>query len=353
MLDKITVIITIRNREAWRISGQVKSIRENGASPHFHIIDYGSDESFANEYKNICTEFNLQYTHMYAEGLPWNKCRAINYGARVATTPFIVTSDVDMIYDGNPFQWCLDNYKEKEIYQVESYWLQKNGSKANANSAGHGSPGMFCFLSKDAFAEVGGYDEQIVYWGLEDLDWPLRLEQLGYSQVWLPNDYKIFHQWHKKSESNHNRPITATSDALYRFYQNKLFPVLNQDWGQSLTKENRPILNKIKNTTPHIIQIQENKFGGNNVANAILNGRKHTFVCIALGNRIRRRPFDAFRDITKLLLKPITALTGTKIQDSINNNFDQFYPLLPLLKKNGLSDFYITVDCSSIYLLWE
>ena len=98
MKDKITVIITIRNREASRIESCVNSIRKGGANPTFHIVDYGSDENYAAQYKDVCQKLEIQYTHMYSEGLPWNKCRAINYGARVATTPFIVTSDVDMIY---------------------------------------------------------------------------------------------------------------------------------------------------------------------------------------------------------------------------------------------------------------
>ena len=46
MHDKITVIITIRNRDTLRIEKQINSIRSAGATPVFHIVDYGSDEFY-------------------------------------------------------------------------------------------------------------------------------------------------------------------------------------------------------------------------------------------------------------------------------------------------------------------
>ena len=145
MKDKITVIITIRNRDTLRMEKQIASIRSAGATPAFHIVDYGSDEFYAKQYSALCTKLNLEYTHMYAEGLPWNKCRALNYGAKTADTPFIVTSDADMIYEGNPFQYCIDNYKDKIMYHMETYWLPKNGDKSPGMQAME-TPAVFSLL---------------------------------------------------------------------------------------------------------------------------------------------------------------------------------------------------------------
>ena len=50
MKDKITVVISIRNRDTQRIENQVQSIRSTGAEPSFHIIDYGSDAAYAHLY---------------------------------------------------------------------------------------------------------------------------------------------------------------------------------------------------------------------------------------------------------------------------------------------------------------
>ena len=116
MQNKITVIITIRNRDTLRIEKQIASIRSAGADPAFHIVDYGSQESYAKQYCTLCIKYNLQYTHIYTEDLPWNKCKALNYGTKTADTPFIVTTDADMLYESNPFKYCLDNYEDKTMY---------------------------------------------------------------------------------------------------------------------------------------------------------------------------------------------------------------------------------------------
>lgn len=354
MNKKITVIITIRNREPWRIQDQIISIRTTGANPAFHIVDYGSDLKYSIKYKLLCNELNLNYTYMYTQGLPWNKCHAINYGAKTATTPFIVTSDVDMIYDGNPFQWCLDNYQEKTMYHMETYWLPKSGKKEKAKYAGHGNPGGFQFINKNAFIEIGGYDEQIVYWGLEDIDWPNRLISKKYTQKWLPQQFKIYHQWHKQSVINYNRPITATFNTYSYLWQNSFQPILTQNWGSPLFKENRPILNYIKTKTPQNIELKTNELQRWHRENPILSTKKkNAFIKINLSPRLKKRPLDIFRQITKKILKPITALTGTQITENLNQNFDYFYALLPLFKQNGLRDYYITDDVSTIYLLWE
>ena len=159
MKNKVTIIITIRNRDVSRIENQVNSIRKYGANPTIHIIDYGSDEVFKNQYEVISNKLGIQYTHMFAEGLPWNKCRAINYGVKNATTPFIVTSDVDMIYTSNPFQWCIDNYEEKTIYHIPTFWLPKNGKISKSLAAGIGNSGGFLFSKREDMTKYGEFRE--------------------------------------------------------------------------------------------------------------------------------------------------------------------------------------------------
>lgn len=352
MRNKITVIITIRNREAARIKNQVESIRATGADPSFHIVDYGSSNKFANEYKKVCEQLQIQYTHMYAEGLPWNKCRALNYGAKVAKTPFIVTSDVDIIYESNPFQWCLDNYTEKSMYHIETYWLPKSGNKQKSKYAGHGNSGGFQFITKKAFFDIGGYDERMVYWGLEDLDWPYRLQTQGYSQIWLPDTYKIYHVWHPVSESGNLRPITASINSIKYSYENMLTPIHNTEYGNSIIKNTRPILSYIDNVTPHILHLETNEFIHWKAAEKIIDFlKKNDFVKIELGSRLKKRPLDKFRNFIKKLFKPLTALTGTKIVDNTNESFDYLYELIPLFERELIRDYFISDDLSSIYCL--
>lgn len=351
MHNKITVIITVRNRDTVRIENQVASIRKNGANPLFHIVDYGSDEVFAKQYSALCTKLNLQYTHIYAEGLPWNKCRALNYGAKTANTPFVVTSDADMLYQANPFQYCLDNYKDKTMYHIETYWLPKSGDKTKSIYAGHGNSGGFQFIAKSAFEEIGGYDERMVYWGVEDLDFPDRLKKVGYTQVWLPETFKLYHQWHPVSEANCRRPQTAAVNTLKYAWENQLNPVITQDRGKTLTEKDRPILKELRNKKPKIIELQNSELSSWETADFILNMRKAGFIKIILGNRINNNLFMRIKNAAKIVLKPVSAFTA--MSSTVNTNFDILYELLPLLQHYGLKDYYIESDLSSVFLLWD
>lgn len=352
MKDKITVIITIRNREAWRINKQVNSIRNAGAFPSFHVVDYGSDEEFAKQYKDLCQNLGLQYTHMYSEGLPWNKCRAINYGVRTAQTPFIVTSDVDMIYEGNPFQWCLDNYSDKCMYHIETYWLPKDSNKQKSQYAGHGNSGGFQFITKSAFEELGGYDERFEYWGQEDLDWPERLKKCGYTQIWLPMEYKIYHQYHAPSENGYLRPITVNYASKVFLYQNRQNPVKSQNWGRPLEEKDRQIFRYMKDNKPFIFQIPYD--GIEQKLDEIINlSREYRFIQINLQPRIRERKLQKVRPfIEHIFTKPFHKF-GINCEQEINRNFDMLYALLNVFMNTGLIDYYISSNLQYVYFLWK
>lgn len=352
MKDKITVIIIIRNRDSWRIENQVKSIRNNGANPSFLIIDYGSNDLYSNTYINVCKNLDLAYHHVFAEGLPWSRSNAINIGVKISVTQFVVISDVDMEYNSNPFEYCLQNYKDKTVFHAEAFWLPKNGNKKNAIEAGHGSAGGFVFAHRDTYEKLNGMEERMKYWGLEDLDWTNRLSILGYNTTWLPMMHKIYHVWHPVSESGNLRPITASINSIKYSYDNILNPVRNSEYGESITKASRPILAYIANNTPNVLQLKTNEFINWETAEKVIKFLKNNeFVKIELEQRLKKRPLDKFRNSVKKLLKPITALTGTRIVDNVNENFDYLYELIPLFERELIRDYFISDDLSSIYCL--
>ncbi len=354
MKDKITVIITIRNRDAERIENQVESVRRNGAAPSFHVVDYGSDAEYSASYKVVCEKLHLQYTHLYAEGLPWNKCRAINYGVEKAETPFIVTSDVDMIYEGNPFQWCLDNYEEKSMYHIETYWLPKSGNKDKASYAGHSNAGGFQFIAKNAFAESGGYDERIEYWGPEDVDWPSRLKLLGYKQIWLPEDFKLFHTWHPKAWGNIYRPNVAEYNTGIYSFQNLMNPVISNNKVKLDEITDRPILEKIKSSKPTELHFDAKKdFEYPHLAILSETIRSSKFIKISLSARLFPHLFKKSRLFFQRVFNKFSKITGSVCIPNYNMNFDLLFYQIPTMKKNGLIDYYFANDLSYAYLLFE
>ena len=174
-----TIIFTIRDRDAERIKSLVESARNNGIRSQFLLLDYGSQNSNSIVYEKICKELNIGYVKTHTEGLPWSRARALNTGIRAAKTKYVTTTDVDMLFASNPYEeidTLLKQNSDKTVYYAMSYWLPKNGDIKKAKCAGVSAKGGFQFLEKALAEEMGGYDERIKYWGMEDLDWGNRLQ---------------------------------------------------------------------------------------------------------------------------------------------------------------------------------
>ncbi len=353
MKELVTFAIIIRDRESSRVRNVVDSVRANGADPSFIVIDYGSNDDFASQYRAVCDSEGLAYERMHTQGLPWSRSHALNRGARLATTKFVVTSDVDMLYPTNPIAYCLENYSPKTMYHVDAYPIPRSGDRKKARFNGKNS-GPFQFIEVRAFQESGGYDERIKYWGQEERDWVARLQALGYRQKWLPEPHRIYHQWHPISESGGRRPVTADYSTLERCAANALNPTLDQDWGRGVDRNDRPILDSVEKEKPLLVDLAPNELGGfEGVERLCRSSTEAAFVRLALGTRWVQRPLSAIADPVAAMLRPVTALAGLSCSYKTNKNFDYFYAMLPaLLNRHKLMDYFITADMNSVFLLW-
>ena len=211
------------------------------------------------------------------------------------------------------------------------------------------------------YEKLGAYDEKIKYWGLEDLDWSFRLKRIGEEPVWLPDEYKMFHQWHPQAESGHLRPDTARFDTLSCYYQNAFEPNLGANWGKILNDEDRPILNLVSNNElcseikPEIVQFSIKKFDDCFASQKMMDTiKENKFVKLEISSRIKEKCKTPFASFIRKAFKIFAIATGQVIGAEINYNFDYFYAsLLPVLQKNGLKDFYISEDLENIYILME
>jgi hypothetical protein len=332
----------------------VGSLRLNGGDPRIILVDYGSKKIYSDKYVEITRALGIDYEKMHAEGWPWNKCHAINRGAKLAEGNYVSTVDVDVFFTSDPFGFCLKQETKKKMFHINSYWMREKGDERTAIPAGHGTPGMFQFIETKAFQESGGYDERIVYWGLEDLDWPARLLACGYEQVWLPEPHRIYHQWHRPSESGKLRPETASFNTMRYCFENRINPVLKQEWGKSLGLADRPILSLLKKAKPVEVPLATNAFMRIESLQILLDSRKSGgFVKLGLGPRLVKRPLSRFARAAKSMLRPISASVGLDCREKTNCNFDYFYAMLPALIENGLRDYFLSKDLSEVYLLWK
>jgi hypothetical protein len=354
MKDVVTFVIIVRDREACRVQDVVDSVRENGADPSFIVIDYGSTKVFASQYVALCACVGLRYERVLTQGQPWNRSHAINCGARLAGTKFVVASDVDMLYTSNPIKYCLDHFSGKKMYHIDTYWLPKDGNRTRARFAGHGTPGPFQFISRTAFDESGGYDERIKYWGQEDLDWTSRLRALGYEQEWLPEPHRLYHQWHNHSGNGFLRPETASFDTMSYCLENRMNPILMQDWGKATTSSDRPILACIEKSKPIVVRIARNEFEHYENLDLLVGTREHGgFVKLELDNRVGHMPMSRFSKGMKSIFNPFVKRIGLECTEKLNTNIDYLFSMLPTLTANGLLDYFISTDMSTVYLFWE
>lgn len=355
--DENTIIFTIRDRDAERIKSLVKSARNNGIRSQFLLLDYGSQKSKSVIYEKICNELNIAYVKTYTEGLPWSRARALNTGIRAAKTKYVTTTDVDMLFASNPYEEIENLIKQnpgKTVYYAMSYWLPKNGDIKKAKCAGVSAKGGFQFLEKALAEEMGGYDERIKYWGMEDLDWGNRLQKHNVSITWLSDKNRIFHKWHPNAETGFLRPYTAEYDSMRSFCENNYNPVLDQDFGKILTQEDRPILKCIEMQKPFVRQFNSNELECFLVLEEILKTKEHPFVKLCLSPRTKKGLLKIKHSLLKKLSKPFRFLTGAELSPIVNKNFEFLYSsFLPVIEKANLRDYYITQDLESVYLLWK
>lgn len=358
ILDENTIIFTIRDRTEERIKTLFESARKNGITSPFLLVDFGSKEENSSKYKEICQELGISYVKTQTEGRPWSRGQALNVGIREAKTKYITTTDVDMVFDSNPYEELekqLLKNPPNSVYYVMSYWLPKNGDKTKAVCAGKSAQGGFQFLSKSIVDQLGAYDEKIKYWGLEDCDWANRLAKTNHNIFWLEEPYRIYHRWHPIEEAGFLRSFTAEYDSMRCFYSNSFSPKLNQNYGLPLTNEDRPIFDFIKNKTPHEINFNHNDLDCFLSVKIFLESKnQNNFVKINLSPRTKKGIINLSQKFLRKIAKPLTILTGLPPSPVVNKNFDFFYAsILPVLEKNHLQDYYICTNLESIYLLWK
>ena len=109
------------------------------------------------------------------------------------------------------------------------------------------------FFKLDSLLKIGGFDEFFHFWGAEDEDVHLRLQNAGFSSRFYDSEILLLHQWHKSFENLDKSKLTIEPSLLdifslnkekLRFNQkNNLVIVNKQDWGKLIKKDEFEYLN--------------------------------------------------------------------------------------------------------------
>lgn len=188
----ITVVFAIRNRPRQVVENCLNSLR--GQDCKIIVVDYGSTD--LSWYPEVIGNF----VRAGNADPDFNKARALNIGFKLATTPYVVSSDIDNVFDEN----FIEEVKRvittpKTLVLCQRIDIQKDGSAKL-----HPPTAFGCCFGVDThwMRKVRGYDEGFRNWGKEDDDMYNRAIAAGYTPVWIGDKTRIFHQYHEPASKN-------------------------------------------------------------------------------------------------------------------------------------------------------
>jgi hypothetical protein len=258
----ITIIYPYRNRELFRIKNSLDSlVRQYNKDFCVIFVDYGSEIQISDSVKSLLKRYEfVDYIYSYHRNQPWSRSKAINIGLRLAKTEYVFIADIDIIFHDR-FVDILFELKDKNqntYFQVgylgenENNDLKEFDSYTILSKSIPEGKGLSLFKLESLLA-IGGFDEFFHFWGVEDEEVHLRLQNVGFSSKFYNDEILLLHQWHKSFESLEKNKLTVEpilSDVYLlnkqklKFNQkNKIVNVNCENWGKIINEKEFEFLN--------------------------------------------------------------------------------------------------------------
>jgi predicted glycosyltransferase involved in capsule biosynthesis len=254
--DDITVLIGVKNRSDQRLVNALRTIRTQTHPVEMvrpMVVDYGSSQAHADRTERECKEYGAEYVRVEAAG-EWSRARCLNIGIRRATTKFLLTSDVDMVFSpryvadavaalkARPLAVVCAPMRDLPQQSVDPFWQFAETGRGidleywKAQSLCRFEVGFHPSVatSYTAFFQLlRGYDEFFAVWGEEDRDLMRRLTNLGLSPEPINSESFYLHQWHPKYEGV-NAEVGAPVIKRNRTYFRQHHTIIrnDHDWGR-------------------------------------------------------------------------------------------------------------------------
>lgn len=251
----ITVVIAIKDRYDHKIINSLKSIRNQDYPQNLikiTIVDYDSKEKMIQKFKDICKKYNVKFIRVEKKPI-WNRAHCLNIGIKRAKTKYVLTSDVDIIYEKNyiteavkalqknPFQvilcQCMDSPAKMVISDKTLKEYDNLRKKSKYRSEVRNIPSHHYFFGKGInltltyfYHKINGYDEKYIVWGKEDDDLIKRFNLLGLQVKDITNRTSYIHQWHTRVE---NKEFKKQVEINEKYLHNNHSIMRNKEgWGK-------------------------------------------------------------------------------------------------------------------------
>jgi GT2 family glycosyltransferase len=246
--QELTIIFGYRDRDLQRVERCLNTLQQQ-TWQHFQVIfvDYGSKTQAA---KTIVERFSFcRYIYADTRGYAWNRSKALNIGIRLSQTPFVLTSDVDMLFSSDFFSKVAPLMNETTILSAHWHFLPQDFTDwqnvekySNFPLSDNAAKGGFQLVATQHIHAIHGFDEFYEFYGVEDEDLSVRLQSLGLAQQWLP--FHIYHQWHP-SQNFYTTNFMAegwVEMMNVHFLKHKSQPKRNSEqWGSVISTQERTV----------------------------------------------------------------------------------------------------------------
>jgi len=256
----LTIVFGFRNRELLRVKRCLESLK-NQTYKGFEVIfvDYGSESDVSNEVSKLVRSFDFcEYVYSETRGWAWNRSRALNIGVRLSKTKYVMTSDIDIIFDSGFIAQNMNLASNKYALHAFCYFLPKRFKKWGRISSlrhtfkqSNTSALGLLLLSKENHEKIGAFDEYYQFWGIEDQDLEHRLNSSGINTKWLDcSESRLYHQWHPVNNNTmfSYLPFGYWEDAKMYFGKNFANQKRNtiKPWGRITFRDQRPALDLLE-----------------------------------------------------------------------------------------------------------
>lgn len=335
--QSITLVYPFRDRPVERLINSVSSVRRYSKDHTIKciVVDYGSSPSYRDELSKACELADIKVIRTETQGRPWNRSIASNIGISAVETDVFISMDIDIIVEFDLVSEVLSSLQPRQKVNGKPYWLPPSGNKDEARvDDGSGLGGCMAMFLSD-FKALGGFNEEITFWGLEDTEFDLRAQKTGFITRWLPETLKMYHVWHPVS---HGLCATRPYPSMYKD-QVMLIQALMRttppkvEMGSILKLLDRPILEWMNQQKPAQFKTFSGKVTNELIEQMITSLERGEPVLLRTGRRngfsncgrdFMGRFFAKVLSLLNKLIKPLKV----ELRLSLNESHDWVYLLI-------------------------
>lgn len=216
---QITIVFPFRNRDGLRVKRSLNSLQSQ-SNKEFRVlfVDYGSKKTIAQEIETIVSQYDfVKYQYLHTQYQPWNKSKALNFALHQTDTSYFFVADIDMIFRFDFVEKAIALIHNKTNHNVyfkvgflteSETKLEKEFKEYQINFESNAEATGLTLFTTSLLKSYGGFDEFYHFWGAEDTDVHVRLQNAGHVVFFYGSEILMLHQWHPSYRSLEQNKLT-------------------------------------------------------------------------------------------------------------------------------------------------